>query len=62
MFPFMMFQLQGGEIVADWPSLLTDGPIGGYSVADTGAYVLEAFKHPEDWIGMHNRSSLHVEC
>lgn len=30
---------------------MTDGPIAGYSVAETGAYVLEAFKKPQEWIG-----------
>lgn len=40
-----------GRLVADWPVLLTDGPIGSYSVAETGAYVLEAFKKPKEWIG-----------
>jgi len=39
------------EVVADWPVLWTDGPIPGYAVADTGAYVLAAFKEPEKWIG-----------
>ena len=29
----------------------TDGPIPGYAVADTGAYVLAAFKDPGRWIG-----------
>ncbi|EJD00673.1 NmrA-domain-containing protein [Fomitiporia mediterranea MF3/22] len=40
-----------GKLVADWPVFWTDGPIGGYSVAETGAYVLEAFKKPKEWIG-----------
>ena len=39
------------KLIADWPLLMTDGPLGGYSVAETGAYVLEAFKKPQDWIG-----------
>lgn len=51
MFDFMKFRLQGGKIIADWPFLITDGPIGAYSVGDTGAYALHAFKHPEEWIG-----------
>ncbi|KAL5500814.1 hypothetical protein ACEPAH_9201 [Sanghuangporus vaninii] len=44
-----------GRLVADWPCMLTDGPIGGYSVAETGAYVLEAFKKPQEWIGKDMR-------
>ncbi|EJD00672.1 NmrA-domain-containing protein [Fomitiporia mediterranea MF3/22] len=40
-----------GKLVADWPVFWTDGPIGGYSAAETGAYVLEALKKPKEWIG-----------
>ncbi|KAI5117652.1 hypothetical protein M0805_001307 [Coniferiporia weirii] len=52
-FPVFLFKKaeHGGKIVADWEYLLTDGPIGGYSVGETGAYVLEALKKPEEWIG-----------
>ena len=50
-FPAVNLQKKDGRVVADWPILITDGPIGGYSVAETGAYVLEAFKKPEEWIG-----------
>jgi hypothetical protein len=28
----------------------TDGLIGAYSVADTGAFVLEAFRNPTAWL------------
>ncbi|KAH8111932.1 NmrA-domain-containing protein [Phellopilus nigrolimitatus] len=42
---------EDGKIVADWPVLITDGPIGGYCVTETGAYVLEALKKPKEWIG-----------
>lgn len=42
---------KGKKLVADWPILLSDGPIGGYSVAETGAYVREAFTKPHEWIG-----------
>ncbi len=40
-----------GDYIADWPVLWTDGPIPGYAVADTGAYVVAAFKDPGRWIG-----------
>ena len=40
-----------GQLVADWPLMITDGPIGMYDVADTGAYVVEAFSKPGEWIG-----------
>ena len=40
-----------GRLIADWPMLATDGPIAGYNVAETGAYVFEAFKRPGEWIG-----------
>lgn len=40
-----------GSVVADWPLLWSDGPLGGYAVEDTGAYVVEAFKKPDQWIG-----------
>ena len=40
-----------GTLLADWNNLQTDGPIGGYDVAETGAYVLEAFKNADEWIG-----------
>lgn len=49
--PFTFSKSETGEPFADWPLLLTDGPIGGYSVADTGAYVRVAFKDPAKWIG-----------
>ncbi|KAH8109509.1 NmrA-domain-containing protein [Phellopilus nigrolimitatus] len=51
-FPLLMFKKsEDGTVVADWPDILTDGPIGGYCVSETGAYVLEAFKNPGEWIG-----------
>jgi hypothetical protein len=39
-----------GRPTANWPLFWSDGPIGAYSVADTGAFVLEALKHPETWL------------
>ena len=44
-----------GTYVANWPFLMSDGPIGSFSVAETGAYVLEALKKPEEWIGNATR-------
>ncbi|EJD00674.1 NmrA-domain-containing protein [Fomitiporia mediterranea MF3/22] len=44
-----------GKLVADWPSCLTDGPIGGFSVTEIGAYALEAFKKPKEWIAKDMR-------
>ncbi|KAL5528846.1 hypothetical protein ACEPAG_4820 [Sanghuangporus baumii] len=41
---------QPGKYIAHWPLLLSDGPLGGFSVEETGAYVLEAFKDPKKWI------------
>lgn len=41
-----------GGLVADWSLLWSDGPIWGYSVAETGAFVLEALKKPDEWVGM----------
>ncbi|EJC99553.1 NAD-binding protein [Fomitiporia mediterranea MF3/22] len=40
-----------GKVIADWPLMWTDGPLGGYSVTETGAYALAAFKNPNEWIG-----------
>jgi len=40
-----------GTYLAEWPLLWSDGLIPGYAVADTGAYVLAAFKDPGRWIG-----------
>ncbi|KAH8113593.1 NmrA-domain-containing protein [Phellopilus nigrolimitatus] len=42
---------EAGKLVAHWPLLWTDGPLGAFSVAETGAYVLAAFKNPKEWIG-----------
>lgn len=42
---------EDGKLSAHWPLLWTDGPIGVYAAADTGAYVKEALKNPERWIG-----------
>ena len=50
-FSLFPFKTEGGKVVADWPLLMSDGPIGGYAVGETGAYVREAFKHPEEWAG-----------
>jgi len=44
-----------GTALADWPILLSDGPIGGYSVTDTGGYALAAFKDPKTWLGKDMR-------
>ncbi|KLO07079.1 NAD(P)-binding protein [Schizopora paradoxa] len=41
---------QPGSFVAEWPTLWSDGPIPGYAVADTGAYVLAAFKDPSRFV------------
>ncbi|THH02949.1 hypothetical protein EW145_g6664 [Phellinidium pouzarii] len=50
-FPAFMFKkTEDGKIVAEWPYALTKGFIGGYSVGETGAYVLEALKGHEEWI------------
>lgn len=49
--PFKLSKSETGEPLADWPILLSDGPIGGYSVTDTGAYVRVAFKDSAKWIG-----------
>ncbi|KAI5116408.1 hypothetical protein M0805_006226 [Coniferiporia weirii] len=55
-FPTFMFKkTTEGKFVAEWPYLLTDGPVGGYSVGETGAYVLEALKKPTEWIGRDMR-------
>ncbi|OCB91357.1 NmrA-domain-containing protein [Sanghuangporus baumii] len=43
-------ETQPGKYIANWPLLLSDGPLGGFSVTETGAYVLEAFKDPKKWI------------
>ena len=40
-----------GTLLADWPVMWSDGLTGGFSVAESGAYVLEAFKKPQEWIG-----------
>ena len=47
---FLPLKKKDGKIIADWPLLITDGPLGGYSVAETGAYVREAFSNPKEWI------------
>ena len=60
MFDFMKFKVEDGKIVADWPFLITDGPIGAYSVDDTGAYALHAFKHPDEWIGARPSLIMHT--
>ena len=41
---------------------MTDGPIGGYAVAETGAYVLEAFKKPQEWIGNAAQLFSNMRC
>ncbi|TDL21423.1 NAD(P)-binding protein [Rickenella mellea] len=41
-----------GALEANWgPINWSDGPLGAYSVEDTGAFVLHAFKNPNEWIG-----------
>lgn len=50
--PFFSLSKVDGKVVADWPLMLTDGKIFGYSVTETGAYVLEAFKNSKKWIGV----------
>lgn len=44
-----------GRLTAHWPLMWTDGPLGAFSVAETGAYVLTAFKNPAEWIGQLQR-------
>ena len=39
------------KYIANWPLLLSDGPIGGFTVTEIGAYALEIFKDPKKWIG-----------
>ena len=39
------------KYLLDLPLLDTDGPVGGYSVTDTGKYVVAALKDPQTWIG-----------
>jgi len=48
---FKVTKADDGSLVADWALLWTDGPIGAYSVIDTGAYVLAIFKDPTTWLG-----------
>lgn len=40
-----------GQLVANWPLVATDGPAVSFSVEDIGGFALEAFKHPNKWIG-----------
>ncbi len=41
-----------GVVEANWPPiLLSDAPIPCYAVEDTGAWVLQAFKDSNEWIG-----------
>lgn len=42
---------ESGKLTAQWPLMWTDGPLGAFSVAETGTYVLTAFKNPQEWIG-----------
>lgn len=37
--------------VLDLPLLDTDGPVGAFSVVDTGKYVVAVLKDPKTWIG-----------
>ena len=37
-------------LVGDWPFLKSDGPLGAYSVAETGIYAVQAFKNPNKWL------------
>ena len=49
LFPYT--KVAEGKYAADWPLVWSDGKLGLYSVADTGAFVLAAFKEPQAWIG-----------
>jgi len=58
---FMLRKSSNGTAVeADWPVLWADGPVPGYSVSDTGAYVLAAFKEPEKWIGRDIKAAAEI--
>jgi len=52
---FKVTKAADGTLEANWPLLQSDGPIPMYAVNETGAYVLEAFKKPESWIGKDMR-------
>ncbi|KAG8764859.1 hypothetical protein FRC15_007367 [Serendipita sp. 397] len=41
-----------GKALIDWP-FKTDGPIGMIYASDIGVACLEAFKHPDQWIGKY---------
>ena len=56
MINFFSIKNEGGRLVADWPLMKTDGPVGMYDVADTGAYVVEAFSKPDEWLGEISQS------
>ncbi|KAG8814769.1 NmrA-like domain-containing protein 1 [Serendipita sp. 401] len=43
-----------GKALIDWP-FKTDGPIGMIYAKDIGVACLEAFKHPDQWIGKDMR-------
>jgi hypothetical protein len=47
---FGLLTRKNGLIVLDF-GLPSDTPITMYSVQQTGAWILQAFKHPEEWIG-----------
>jgi len=49
--PFQALKKEDGKLVADWPLFVTDGPIGGFSVSDFGAYAFKAFIDPHVWNG-----------
>jgi len=50
-FPFIAFKKEeDGTLLADWPYMASDGPIGAYAAGETGAYVVEALKNPGKWI------------
>ncbi|TDL19695.1 NAD-binding protein [Rickenella mellea] len=49
---FKLAKNADGGLEANWPPvMLSDGPLGMYAVEDTGAWVLEAFKNPTEWVG-----------
>lgn len=42
---------ESGKLTAHWSLMWTDGPLGAFSVAETGIYVLTAIKNPQEWVG-----------
>jgi len=49
-FKFVQPKKEEGRLVWQWP-MPADKQLPMYDVADTGAWVVEAFNHPDKWIG-----------